>query len=84
MTIPRHKEKTSVILDKEIIRKIKELSLREGKSINAIIENAITHYYESTFTSNKIRREAADHFCSKPFNISAKELDDLIKIDFYK
>jgi len=70
------KEKIGTILDKEIIRIIKERSNKEDKTIGEIIENAVLLYEKEDPIKYELRIAAVNRFCSKPFNITLTELEE--------
>lgn len=77
------KEKIGTILDKEVVRIIKERSFKEGKTISDVIQEAVLQYNESNTAKTAIRLMAVKRFCSKPFNLELDELNDLLNEDQY-
>lgn len=73
-SILRKKEKAKIgtVLDKNIIRKLKEHALKEGKPINALLEDAIMHYDQLESLDRIIRLKALDSFLSIRFDLSDK------------
>jgi len=78
-----NKKKVGTVLDKEIVKKIKERSAKEGKTISDIIQDAIIRDNEADITKSEIRKAAVARFCSKPFNIKTSELNELLDEDYY-
>ncbi len=79
-----NKEKVGTVLDKDLLRKVKERSAREGRTISDIIQDALIKYNDTDSTNSELRRAAVNHFCSKPFNLSTKDINDLINEDIYE
>lgn len=79
-----NKEKVGTILDKKVVRLIKERSFREGRTISEIIQDAIIRYDETGPTKLGLKLDAVERFCSKPFNISRSELDEILEEDYYE
>jgi len=77
------KEKVGTILDKRIVKKIKERSVKEGRTISEIIQDAILKYEELEPTKIELRRAAVNRLCSKPFNLKQSELEELLIEDYY-
>lgn len=83
-TLANKKEKLGTVLDAELVKMLKETALREGRTISDVLADAIV-YYNSKHLSNKSSRlKALEEFCSTPFDINAKELQELIDVDFYE
>ncbi|MBZ0178635.1 MAG: hypothetical protein K8F36_05025 [Melioribacteraceae bacterium] len=78
------KEKIGTILEKDVIKKIKKIAFDEGRGIGDIIQDAILNYEKTDKSSISMRKEAVNRFCSKPFNISKKEAEKLLKEDYYE
>jgi metal-responsive CopG/Arc/MetJ family transcriptional regulator len=79
-----NKKKIGTVLDKEIVQKVKERSAKEGRSISDIIQDALIRYNEADPIKTEIRKAAVARFCSKPFNIKASELNELLNEDYYE
>lgn len=77
------KKKFETVLDLEIIKKLKELSISEGRAINDIIYDALIGYSAQDATNLEIRRAALERFYSEPFSITPNELKKLLDGDFY-
>jgi hypothetical protein len=78
------KEKIGTILDREVMKKLRNRSRREGRPISDIIQDAIVRYTEIESTNRDIRIQTAHRFCSRPYNITRRELDDLLGEDYYE
>lgn len=75
------KAKIGTVLDKEVIRKLKERALREGKPINALIEEAVLHYEHLDTFDHAMRLRALDSLLSIQFNISKADWKAVMKED---
>jgi len=78
-----NKEKVGTILDKNIVKKIKDRSHKEGRSISEIIQDAILKYDELEPTKLELRKAAISRFCSKPFNLTLNDIEELLTKDYY-
>jgi hypothetical protein len=78
------KEKVGTILDRDVVRKVKELSVKEGRTISDIIQDAIIKYDELRFTDTDIRKAAVYRFCSRPFKLETKDIIELLDEDIYE
>lgn len=79
-----NKEKVGTVLDREILRKVKERSAREGRTISDIIQDALLKYNDTDSTNSELRKSAVARFCSKPFNLNTKEMNELLNEDIYE
>ena len=79
-----NKEKIGTVLDRDILRKIKERSVRERRTISDIIQDALIKYNDTDTTKVELRRAAVTRFCSKPFNLNTLELNELLSEDIYE
>lgn len=82
--LTENKEKIGTMLDRDILRKIKERSVKEGRTISDIIQEALIKYNDTSSTKSELRRSAVNRFCSKPFNLSTRELNALLSEDIYE
>ena len=79
-----NKKKVGTILDKEIVKKVKERSAKEGRTISDIIQDALIKYNEVDVTKSEIRKAAVTRFCSRPFNIKINDINKLLDMDYYE
>jgi metal-responsive CopG/Arc/MetJ family transcriptional regulator len=79
-----NKEKVGTVLDKDLLRRVKERSAREGRTISDIIQDALIKYNDTDSTKSELRRAAVNRFCSRPFNLNTKEINDLLNEDIYE
>jgi hypothetical protein len=78
-----NKEKVGTVLDRDIFHKIKERSAREGRTISDIIQDALIKYNDTDTTKSEFRKAAVNRFCSKPFNLNMKDINELFNEDIY-
>jgi hypothetical protein len=78
-----NKEKVGTILDKNIVKKIKDRSHKEGRSMSEIIQDAILKYEEIVPARLELRNAAVSRFCSKPFNLNLNDMEELLIEDYY-
>lgn len=78
------KEKLGTILDKEVVKKIKKRASVEGRTISEIIQDAVLKYEGTEPAKLELRKEAVKRFCSKPFNITDSEMEELLTEDYYE
>ena len=80
----KSKEKVGTILDTDVVRIIKDRSVKEDRTMSDIIEEAVIRYNDLDVTNREIRRNAVKSFCSRPFNLKTSELEELMNEDFYE
>ena len=77
------KTKIGTIIEDDLLQKLKERALRDHKAINQILEEAITSYLQNQ-NQVELRLAAVKRFCSRPFNLSAADWEDITSEDFYE
>jgi len=82
--LTENKEKVGTVLDRDLLRKIKERSAREGRTISDIIQDALIKYNDTDTTKSELRRAAVNRFCSKPFNLNTREINEILNEDIYE
>ena len=78
------KEKVGTILDSGVVQKLKERSAKEGRAISEVIQDAIVRYTESEALTRDMRLAAVHQFCSRPFNLTHEELEEILKEDYFE
>ncbi len=78
-----NKVKIGLVIDSELHKRIKERAVRDGRTISDIIQDALRNYNELDHQDIKLRVEAARRFCSRPFNLTRAELDEILDEDIY-
>jgi hypothetical protein len=78
------KTKIGTILEDDVVQKLKECAVKERRPINEIIQEALTRYLACGPIQRDLRKSAVVHFCSKPFNLSANEVREIVEEDYYE
>ncbi|KUO61658.1 hypothetical protein APF79_03380 [bacterium BRH_c32] len=78
------KVKIGTVIDSELLQKVKERAVRDGRTISDIIQDALRNYNELDHQDIKLRVEAARRFCSRPFNLSRAEIEEIMDEDIYE
>mgnify|MGYP001351642960 FL=1 len=78
-----NKVKIGLVIDSELHKRIKERAVRDGRTISDIIQDALRNYNELDHQDIKLRVEAARRFCSRPFNLSRAEIEEIMDEDIY-
>jgi hypothetical protein len=77
------KTKIGTILEDDVIQKLKERAIKEKRPISEIIQEAISRYLTGGSEQREIRKSAVEHFCTRPFNLSANEVREIAEEDYY-
>jgi hypothetical protein len=68
------KIKIGTVMDAEIVRKLKELSARDGRPFSDLLQDAAVHYLDQRPRMHELRSQSVDHFCSKPFELRKSDI----------
>ena len=77
------KIKIGTILDEEILQRLKERSAHEGRTICALIEEAILRHEQQETFSKELRVRALESVFAIKFSISDEDLNDIMEMDVY-
>jgi hypothetical protein len=78
-----NKVKIGTILEDDVVQKLKELSVRERRPQNEIIQDALYRYLSGGSRKKELRKAALAQFCSRPFNLSTREWREIMEEDYY-
>ena len=78
-----NKVKIGLVIDSALLQKVKERAVRDSRTISDIIQDALRNYNELDHQDIKHRVEAARRFCSRPFNLSRAEIEEIMDEDIY-
>ncbi len=78
------KEKIGTALDKDVVKMLKERSHSEGRPISDILQDAILRYSTAESGSDDQRLAAVKRLCSRPFNLTRQELDEIMEEDYFE
>ncbi|MCK9282076.1 MAG: hypothetical protein M0P71_15750 [Melioribacteraceae bacterium] len=82
----KHKNKRvkiGTVIDSDLLRKVKERAVREGRTISDIIHDALVQYDENDQQSLELRMAAFKRFCSRPSTLSLSEINEILDEDIY-
>jgi len=78
------KIKIGTILDEELVKKLKERSNREDRSMSDILYAALNEYLQEGPRQRELRLAAVDNYCSKPFNLPDQEIQKLLAEEYFE
>jgi hypothetical protein len=76
--LPENKVNVEIKLDCYLLLRIKELAAREGRTINDIFQDALNKYMDTDSLKSELCIAAVNRFCSKPFNLNAREINEIL------
>lgn len=77
------KKKMGTVIEEGIARKLKEYSARVGRPMGEIIEGALESYFVKPDHDVDLRIAAVRRMCSRPFELSKQDLDEILEQDYY-
>lgn len=78
------KTKVGTILEEEVVQQLKERSVKEKRPISEIIQDALLHYLNAGPKKLELRKMALNNLCSRPFDLTRHELDEIMAEDYYE
>ncbi len=78
------KTKVGTVLEEEVVQRLREQSAKEGRSMNEIIYDALVHYFQKGQKQREMRRAAVERLCSRPFQLSTQELNEILEEDYFE
>ena len=79
----RKRVKVGTILDEDVVKILKDRAYREGKTISAVVQEAVISYNRTEPVRAKLRAEAAKRLLTSPFAVSLEQLNNDIDEDYY-
>ena len=77
------KTKVGTVLDEDILYQLKIRAAKEKRSMSDIIQDALKSYFHNGALEKAERQAAVRRLCSKPFNLSLREIQELMEEDYY-
>ncbi len=77
------KVKIGTVLDEDILRRLKERAAREGRTIAALIEEAVLKYEQEEAFAREMRLRALESVFAVKFNISREDFEAIMEEDYY-
>ena len=78
------KTKIGTILNEDIVQQLREQAAKQNRSMNEIIHDALTFYFRANQTHKENRHRAVERLCSRPFNLSLNEINDILEEDYFE
>ena len=76
--LPENKVRVGIMLDRDLLLRIKRLATREGRTISDIIQDALNKYMNTDSLKSDLCIAAVNRFCSKPFNLNTREINEIL------
>lgn len=78
------KRKIGTLIEQDIIRLAKRRAAEEGRPLSDLIQDALTQYLSTGAASSKERELAYHLFCDRPFELSPKQLQEVLDEDIWE
>jgi len=79
------KAKIGTVLEEDVVKKLKEFSVKRGRPINEIIQDAVITYMQGGADRNQqLRLAAVKRLCSRPFSLSRDDWKEIMEEDYYE
>ncbi len=78
------KTKIGTVMDTELVKQLKERSVREDRSISDILQDALQVYLKAGPRRRELRVAAVESFCSKPFHLSNLEIRQILAEEYFE
>jgi hypothetical protein len=79
------KTKIGTIMEEDVVERLREFSVRRGRSISDVIQDAVITYMQGGGDRKKeLHLAALKRLCSKPFNLSPEAWKEIMEEDYYE
>lgn len=78
------KTKIGTVMDKELVKQLKERAVREDRSISDILQDALHGYLKAGPKRGELRIAAVERFCSRPFHLSGLEIQKILAEEYFE
>lgn len=76
--------KVGTVLESAIVQQLKAQAVKEGKTISEVIQAALLGYFHGAPREAAVRLAAVKRLCSRPFKLTAKQVEQLQREDIYE
>jgi|GEM_PF-534983 len=78
------KKRVSILIEEGVIGQAKRLSVKEGKPLSHVIQDALVSYLGNREQVQRTREGAYQLFCERPIRLSRKQFNELLKEESFK
>jgi hypothetical protein len=78
------KKRVSILIEEEVFRQAKRISLNEDRSLSAVIQGALVSYLSEKVPDSRKREESYQLFCEQPMRLSRKQFNEILKEENFK
>ena len=78
------KKRLSAFIEEEVFRHAKQRAAQEGRSLSALIQDALVSYLSKKKTDPRTREKAYHLFCERPIRLSRKQFKEILKVETFK
>jgi hypothetical protein len=78
------KKRVCAFIEEEVSRHAKQRAAQEGRSLSALIQDALASYLDNQTKVQRMREVAYQFFCKRPIRLSRKQFNELLKEGSFK
>jgi hypothetical protein len=72
------KKRVSILIEEEVIGQARRLSVKEGRPLSDVIQDALVSYLREKVPDPRKREEAYQLFCEQPIRLSRKQFKEIL------
>jgi metal-responsive CopG/Arc/MetJ family transcriptional regulator len=78
------KKRISSSIEEEVISEANQRAAQEGRSLSALIQDALVSFLSKKKTDPRTREKAYQFFCERPMRLSRKQFKEVLKKENFK
>jgi hypothetical protein len=78
------KKRVSAFIEKDLFRHAKQRAAQEGRSLGALIQDALVSYLSKKSNDPRTREKAYQLCCERPMHLSRNQFNELLKEESFK
>ncbi len=78
------KKRVAIFIEEEVIRQANQRAAQEGRSLGALIQDALVSFLSSKVPDSRKREKAYQLFCEQPMRLSRKQFKEILKEETFK
>ena len=78
------KKRISSSIEEEVISEANQRAAQEGRSLSALIQDALVSYLREKVPDPRKREEAYQLFCEQPMRLSRRQFYEILKEENFK
>jgi hypothetical protein len=78
------KKRVSILIEEEVIRNAKRLSVKERRLLSEVIQDALVSFLNSEVPDLRKRKKAYQLFCGQPIRLSRKQFKEILREENFR